>query len=356
MASGTRKRPTRRAILLGSALLPLVGFVLAETALRLFDPQVFPVHEPGMLQADPILGHSLTPNWSGRFRRAEFDVGVTTNGEGHRNAAASGSGRDTTRVLCIGDSITWGWGVDDHETYPAQLAQELGRRHPEATYLVTNAGVPYYGTVDELALLEARVDRVEVDVVIVQFNAANDFEQNRLPSRERHAFEEGILLQSREFERSTVPWWLDVLSRLKHKSHAVHFVSERAGRLAMRTGALGTLERASSAHFTREEAERAASLLEAAGVVAVARGARVLYLFVPEKLQVIGSFHVSVRASAVLDFARRHGDALVVDITPVLIGQTDVESLFGRNEGFLTARAHSLVARELAEAMDTCSW
>ncbi|MFZ5481403.1 MAG: SGNH/GDSL hydrolase family protein [Myxococcota bacterium] len=45
-----------------------------------------------------------------------------------------------TRLLAIGDSVTFGWGVADDESWPAKLAAELARRGRQVEVL--NAGVP----------------------------------------------------------------------------------------------------------------------------------------------------------------------------------------------------------------------
>jgi hypothetical protein len=45
-----------------------------------------------------------------------------------------------TRLLAIGDSVTFGWGVADGESWPAKLGAELGRRGKAVEVL--NAGVP----------------------------------------------------------------------------------------------------------------------------------------------------------------------------------------------------------------------
>lgn len=44
------------------------------------------------------------------------------------------------RILCLGDSVTFGWGVEDDETWPARLAELLADRGVGAR--VYNGGVP----------------------------------------------------------------------------------------------------------------------------------------------------------------------------------------------------------------------
>ncbi|MDG1479704.1 MAG: hypothetical protein P8R54_08935 [Myxococcota bacterium] len=58
---------------------------------------------------------------------------VSTNADGLRGPELGE--KQGTRILCVGDSVTFGWGVPYAETYPAQLAKRLGVE-------VINAGVP----------------------------------------------------------------------------------------------------------------------------------------------------------------------------------------------------------------------
>jgi lysophospholipase L1-like esterase len=56
-------------------------------------------------------------------------------------AVNTSSGKDV--ILCLGDSITYGYGVDDAHTYPALLQLALDSRFPRR-YTVLNAGVDAY--------------------------------------------------------------------------------------------------------------------------------------------------------------------------------------------------------------------
>lgn len=51
------------------------------------------------------------------------------------------AGKET--ILCLGDSITYGYGVDDADTYPARLQAALDQKYP-GHYAVLNGGVDAY--------------------------------------------------------------------------------------------------------------------------------------------------------------------------------------------------------------------
>ena len=79
--------------------------------------------DPIMGREDPIIGHSLQPNLRLRYAYASGSR-VQTNSQGFRNdvdfPAAAPQGR--LRMLCSGDSMTFGLGLSNGETWPDQLA------------------------------------------------------------------------------------------------------------------------------------------------------------------------------------------------------------------------------------------
>ncbi|MEZ5973291.1 MAG: hypothetical protein R3E96_00160 [Planctomycetota bacterium] len=65
----------------------------------------------------------------GRIRCPEFECMVRINAEGFRDPernASAASGRK--RVAVLGDSIAWGWGVQDDERFSAVLEHEFFTR------------------------------------------------------------------------------------------------------------------------------------------------------------------------------------------------------------------------------------
>ncbi len=108
---------------------------------------------------------------------AGLPYAVTTNAQGFRGLAPVSPKRSerTLRILCLGDSFTFGVGVDDRLTYPALLQKILQARHPDRDVEVINAGVPFYDLFDELSYFREKGARLAPDVVVVQFYI-NDLE------------------------------------------------------------------------------------------------------------------------------------------------------------------------------------
>ncbi|GAB4316549.1 MAG: hypothetical protein Kow0059_09080 [Candidatus Sumerlaeia bacterium] len=100
-----------------------------------------------------------------RFRNFDHRCTITINEQGFRSPGRL-SGRPF-RVLCIGDSSTMGFGVEDHETYPAQLQRFLDGHFP-GLFDVLNAGVIGYTIDDELEYLLEKGFALEPSVVVLE--------------------------------------------------------------------------------------------------------------------------------------------------------------------------------------------
>jgi lysophospholipase L1-like esterase len=60
------------------------------------------------------------------------------------------------RILCLGDSTTWGQGVHPDQAYPARLERHLKQRFPDLNFSLLNAGRPGQKTDWGLACIETR--------------------------------------------------------------------------------------------------------------------------------------------------------------------------------------------------------
>jgi lysophospholipase L1-like esterase len=84
----------------------------------------------------------------------------------------------TYRIVCMGDSSTFGWGVNTEDTYPVLLQAELSRRHPGTRIEVVNLGVCGYSSFQGRILLEREGLKYEPDLVTLSYGS-NDW--SRVP-------------------------------------------------------------------------------------------------------------------------------------------------------------------------------
>jgi len=82
----------------------------------------------------------------------------------------------TYRILNLGDSVVFGWGVEYKDTYGHRLQEALNQRYgnEETTYEVINAGVPGWNMENILAYLKAEGQAYQPDLILVHFTVVND--------------------------------------------------------------------------------------------------------------------------------------------------------------------------------------
>lgn len=71
------------------------------------------------------------------------------------------------KIVCLGDSLTYGYGVLSHVAYPAVLAQELPEKRPESQWRIYNRGVNGDTSRDALQRLEADVLQLKPQIVVI---------------------------------------------------------------------------------------------------------------------------------------------------------------------------------------------
>jgi len=327
----------------------LLTLIVIEIVLRFAWPQIFLPHPPGIYSPDEDIGFVLTPSFKGEFRGAEFHVSVKINKSGLRGKELRPLAKNSVRILCLGDSFTWGWGTNDNEAYPAVMEGFLQKRYPLLDVQVLNAGVAAYGTDEELEFLKKQGEHLKPNLVIVQFFAGNDFDDNILPANRSYEIRDGMLYQINNAEEGKKPVWLSIVNWLKQKSHLFHLVSERIGYLAMRAGLLTELERSSSKYFTEADGERATDLLVKIANVAGQLGAKTLFVFVPDKPQILSRPIEPLRAATTVQAAAEITNAPWIDLTPELVKRIDNEDVYFAQDAHWTPKGHEWVAQVLTE-------
>lgn len=131
--------------------------------------------EQQLYVSDRRLHHRMAANWSGFFPEeivqevGRSQVPIRTNSLGLRSAeVAEPKPADLFRILALGDSVTFGWGLRGEDAYPSQLASLLATLRPQQQFEVINAGVSGYGPWQEALWLEQVGQELQPDVVVVQ--------------------------------------------------------------------------------------------------------------------------------------------------------------------------------------------
>ncbi len=161
--------------------------VLEAATRRLLPPDPYEI-VPDEAGAEPIglrhptRGHSLRPNFRGHFVHPEFaGEKVAINGSGFRDREVRPRGRndsqdvDGLNVTVLGDSVTFGMGVEASETFSALLESKLTDQL-ERPVRVFNAGVSGYGALHELVVLREEYPRQQPNIAVVAFYTGNDLQ------------------------------------------------------------------------------------------------------------------------------------------------------------------------------------
>ncbi|HUS14522.1 MAG TPA: hypothetical protein VM536_05825, partial [Chloroflexia bacterium] len=146
---------------------------LLEVALRLFAPQIPVGIANNLYTPDPAAHYRLAPGAAVRFDSAEIHTDYRVNSQGVREDHDFGPpAPDHVRMLVLGDSMTFGVGVDANQTFTHLLDGS-----PVAgggTLETVNAGVSGYGPDNEVAWLHAHGWAFQPKILLVAFFVGND--------------------------------------------------------------------------------------------------------------------------------------------------------------------------------------
>ena len=122
---------------------------------------------------NPVMGFQNRPNLSYELSNPEFESHVYTNAEGFRTSSAHEEFAfqkrpGTLRVLLLGPSFTFGWGVDYEQTWAARLKDYLRDAHLGRwqDVEVINAGVDSMPPRPQLRWYRAVGSRYSPDLVV----------------------------------------------------------------------------------------------------------------------------------------------------------------------------------------------
>ncbi len=333
------RRALFRALTISAAILAV--FLIAELGLsppsekRTLPPRRY------FYASDEVLGYRLNPGWSGTIRLKVHESTASINSIGLRGPEPR-LDPAAIRILCLGDSFTFGLGVDDDEAYPAVLQNLLGER-----FEVFNVGVPGHGNDESRVMLERLAPTLSPDLVIAAFFPANDFIDNRRPAVEYRRVVDGYLVGrptstiDRSFVMLPVLWLSDRLYVVGAAHGALARILDRSAWWA---------DRAGTGNFEPEDFTNTVSILTDLVHDIEKTGAEPLLFFVPPRVDILSQPAPPIAASSVLETVSRRTGAAWVDPTGDLMVGGGAQNYL-EFDGHWSAEGHQVAALRLAEAI-----
>jgi len=116
---------------------------------------------------------------------AEWTIQNNSRGFRGPEIRSDGSAENAYRVLCIGDSVTFGFNSDQDDSYPAYLGRILSAQYPDRDIEVINAGVPGWTWLQGVRFLERQGFGLEPDLVIIAHGVNDQLMQSLISDAER---------------------------------------------------------------------------------------------------------------------------------------------------------------------------
>ncbi|MCZ6594938.1 MAG: SGNH/GDSL hydrolase family protein, partial [Bacteroidetes bacterium] len=110
---------------------------------------------------------------------SEYHVELSTNSYGLRDREYPlNKDSDTFRILILGDSYTFGWGVKIERIFPKLVEQDLNLEYTKPRVGVINCGVYGYGTQHQYKFMRKYGYRLKPDLVIIAMDFLHDIRKN----------------------------------------------------------------------------------------------------------------------------------------------------------------------------------
>ena len=300
------------------ALISIVTFlVLGELAIRayltrrtFYDVEMSRYARSLKIDAEnPLIGHLHRPNREVKLMNAT----VRINSDGFRDDEYPVEKGQRWRIIFLGDSLTFGWGVEKEQSFEHLLERELDAREPTE---IINFGTGNYNTVQEVNLLLEKGLRYRPDQVVL-FYFINDAEP--VPQRSRLPWLGNI--------RIVTFYWSRVKALLARLDPSAGFEAYYA---ALYRGDPEGWRRSRGALLELQETCRE-------------RGIVLQVVLLPE-LHELADYTFAREHALVADFLRANGIP-VLDLAPSFANETDPTTLWvAPDDAHPNARAHRLIA------------
>lgn len=176
-------------------------FAGVEVAMRMAESKF-----PSLYRPNPVYLWELSPRLKGEYNT--LGKPISTNSYGFRMKEISRkkpSGQ--FRVMTLGDSSAFGYGVNEEETFSLYLEKKLQKKNPGQDIRVINAAVSNYSTFQAMKFMDGKGWKFSPNLLIIAFNDAPQSEwirdSQRVPPKSiqpviKILYKSMIYLQSRK--------------------------------------------------------------------------------------------------------------------------------------------------------------
>lgn len=309
--------------------------LLFEAYARFILKQPYYAFPDGYFVKNEFYGYELAKNFKGKYSQPEFTISIDTNSDGLRDVEHPERGN--YKILALGDSFTFGVGVELSETYLSLLEKMLNSHESGNKYSIIKAGIIGYSTYNERVYLGGKGINYNPDIVMVQF-WWDDLGVDHLA----YSAEAGFLTTGRITNFSQVRLFLNKYFR----SYAF-----------LRSIFSRKFNRAIFANRTQNELENEESIKIKSGItskefykieaVCNERNVKVLFILIPPKEFVYDKIGTQKQWDIFCDIINKGGTEYI-DLLPVLKSSVGHgQEPFFKIDPHLNATGHRLVAQEI---------
>lgn len=177
--SGTTSRSSSRLRKLVFAAVTLMSTVVfCEFAFRIAvsPPWGHRKFDDRLMMNHKVRHYTLAPDQTHQWKARDWDIEVRVNKRGLRDSSFDDARFADFRVLAVGDSLTFGLGIEHEETWTQRLEKRIGLQLGNSMRAtVVNAGVPGYSAQQMRQMAEELQRELEPHVVIFAMFATTHY-------------------------------------------------------------------------------------------------------------------------------------------------------------------------------------
>lgn len=115
---------------------------------------------------------------SNQLLKSAYKKTIFINKYGYRDSLSKQYFKDAYRIMVLGDSSTFGWGLNFEETYPHFLKNELMKKNKK-NIEVFNLGHPGFNLIDYYKLCLEAQKKIKFNLIVIGINS-NDYQTLKL--------------------------------------------------------------------------------------------------------------------------------------------------------------------------------